>query len=374
MKINKIAVLGFGSFGDPIAEICSNFCFTSVYIRDQDYVDLLEKKRINERYYPEHIVPPHIHFSSNIHEVIFEADVIIFALSGNAFSQIWEQIKENIPQNTILVSLCKTIITETLMTTTEMFLQKSTRVALLTGGSFGFELKDKTFTAFDLCSTDKEVALLLKLMFSKDYIHIKTRIGETFLIQASYAGPAKNVLAVSKGIFDGMNLADNTKFVLLNEMKRELYIFIEHFVGIYTGLTSEQREYFSNIRTNFKNNIFSVDQKSFLENIQKFSPTKLQTLWFAERTDYELSLFGKSSRNRQFGEYIGKGRKYEDLKKEFQNHHVTVEGVYSFESLITISKIIGTEVPLIEYACQAIHQEISLELFLDQCIQYIKTK
>jgi glycerol-3-phosphate dehydrogenase (NAD(P)+) len=161
-------------------------------------------------------------------------------------------------------------------------------------------------------SPNPEVSKLIIDIFTTPYFRVYP---STDLVGCELAGSAKSVIALAVGMAIGLDLGENTQAMIITRGLSE----VARFGGAY-----------------------GADPLTFLG--------------FAGMGDLVASCGSGLSRNRTFGEALGRGGTMEFARKEVAK---TVEGVASAEAIQELAHRVGVEVPIIEVVSDVVKGRIT---------------
>jgi glycerol-3-phosphate dehydrogenase (NAD(P)+) len=270
-KQYKVAVVGGGSWGTAIVSLVAKNINVLWWVRRENQINQIKKKGRNTRYLPNCKLN-----TSNIqltHEkkLIFSADLIIVATPSEFLADIFSLESKQL-DNKIIVSAVKGVIPQINQTPQQYFKQLNSTITygVISGPCHAEEvaLLKKSYLTFS--SPSKNVVNYLSEIFNSDYINIKL---SNDVIGTELAAILKNVYALATGICSGLGYGDNFLAVLItastNELKRVLF-----------ALDPKERV---------------ISQSAYLG-------------------DLLVTCYSLHSRNRRFGNYIGKGYSVESTK------------------------------------------------------------
>lgn len=208
-------------------------------------------------------------------------------------------------------------------------IEKVKNIAILSGPTHAEELAFRKLTTIVATSENIDYAKEVQSIFNNNYLRVYTN---TDVNGVEILGAAKNVLAIAAGICDSHpNLGDNAKAALLTRGLRELKI-----IGLASG----------------------ADSDTF------YGLTGLG--------DLIVTATSKHSRNRKFGELLGKGLSREEAEEEVG---MVVEGVYSVDALHKLKESTNLDLPIIEATYQFIYGGRSLDdILVDMFNREVKSE
>ncbi|OGF48448.1 MAG: glycerol-3-phosphate dehydrogenase [Candidatus Firestonebacteria bacterium RIFOXYC2_FULL_39_67] len=301
----KVAIIGAGGWGTALALVLNeNGQNVTIYEYLKPYAKYLNKKRINTKFLPGIKIPEGIKITASLSDAVKEAKAIVIAIPSKFVRSVLDKLKnEKIRNDVVVLSVVKGIDTKTLERMSEIIkkkLGKKIKLAVLSGPSHAEEVGRKMPTAVIVASKDAKIASYFQTLFSNKYFRVYT---SRDVIGVELGGALKNVIALSKGILDGMELGDNTKAALLTrgmaEMKR---------LALKLGAKSET-----------------------LNGLAGFG-------------DLIVTCMSPHSRNRSVGERIGRGEK---LSKILKSMDMVAEGVTTSAAVFRLAKKEKVDMPIV---------------------------
>jgi glycerol-3-phosphate dehydrogenase (NAD(P)+) len=288
---NTAIVLGAGAFGTSIAFVLAqNFKRVIIKARSQDIYDEI-KRGENSTYLPGQTIPAEIVPALSWQEldglILGSVDLVVSGLPTTAIRPFFREnlayVEKFLAQGIPFVSLAKGIDTETLELPDDMFrdyLEKyEDQLTYLSGPSFAKEILDKQITLVSLAGRSRSTLLKAADMMQTDFF----KCFPTYDVKGVLLGGAlKNVLAIASGIIEGLGFNHNTRAAMITRGIVEMLRF-----GV----------------------VFNARPETFYG--------------FSGMGDLILTSTGDTSRNKQFGIEVAKGRKPEEI---IQSTRSVVEG------------------------------------------------
>jgi len=246
------------------------------------------------------------------------ADMLVSAVPCQFMRQIWNRLKEHVPEDAAIVSVAKGIENDTLLRPTEILAEilhsecgvqrsatqnaeRSGRLAVLSGPTIADELARKLPATACAASHNESLAKNIQHTFSDNVSWFRVYTN-TDVVGVELAGAMKNVIAIAAGIIDGAGAGDNAKAALLTrglaEIKR-LGITMGARPQTFSGLTG--------------------------------------------LGDLVTTCISPTGRNRSFGERIGRGQTIEQARGANES---VVEGITTCESVIALARKYEVEMPI----------------------------
>ncbi len=303
----KYAVFGAGSWATAIVKmLCENLDEVGWYMRSVYTKEHLLKEKHNPNYLSS--VEFHLEqlkISNDINEIADYADILIFVIPSAFIHSELEKLTTNIENKTI-VSAVKGIIPETGLLVGEHFHDAYKipfdNIAVIAGPCHAEEVALERLSYLTISCADAKKAQHIADALSSRYI--KTKISDD-IIGTEYAVMLKNIYAIAAGIAHGLGYGDNFQSVLMSNAIREM--------------------------------------KRFIKKMHKMKRNINNSAYLGDLLVTGYSVF---SRNRMFGNMIGKGYTVKSAQMEM---NMVAEGYYATKSafLLNEKNIKKTRLPII---------------------------
>ncbi len=313
-KHPKIAVFGGGSWATAIVKmLCENLDEVGWYMRSQSAIDYIKENEHNPNYLSSAEFDVNkLLLSSNINETVSYADILIFAIPSAFIKTELDLITVDFSSK-IIFSAIKGIIPESGLIVGEHFNQKLnipfSNIGVISGPCHAEEVAMERLSYLTIACRDLDKASLMSNYISSHYIKTKT---SDDIIGIEYAAMLKNIFAIAAGIAHGLGYGDNFQSVLMSNSIREMKRFIKK-------------------RHKMKRNI---NNSAYLGDLLV--------------TGY--SIF---SRNRMFGNMIGKGY---TVKSAMMEMSMVAEGYYASKSAYLLNEKNPANTPIINAVYAILYQ------------------
>ncbi len=298
----NVAVIGTGGWGTALAVLLhGNGHKVTLWGRLPEEVEPIIAAGENKAFLPGVKIPREILLTLDAQSALREAALVVLAVPSHGMRPICEKVREFLPPGLPLVSVAKGIETETGARMSEVIAQvlKTDRIIALSGPSHAEEVGRGIPTAVVVAAKDHALAATAQKAFMNERFRIYTHDD---IIGVELGGALKNVIAIAAGACDGIGFGDNTKAALctrgLAEMTR---------LGVALGA---RRETF-----------FGLSGVG----------------------DLIVTAFSRHSRNRGFGERLGKGETPGQIAASTQ---MVAEGVKTAKSAWQLAQRHGVDVPI----------------------------
>lgn len=299
----KVAVIGGGTWGTTVANLCAQNKPTMLWARNSDDVASINDRHENARYLPGYALHNDLTASTDLAAVLADADVTLIGLPSDVLGDALNAMGDLLVAGTPIISLTKGFDPKTAQRMSEVIARKlpGHRVGVLTGPNLAKEILDNQATASVLAFEDLELAESLQSLFATERFRIYTNPDVT---GCEIGGALKNVIAIAVGMADGLSAGDNTRAALVTRGVAEMTR-----LGVALG---GEPETFTGL---------------------------------AGMGDLLATSISDQSRNRAFGEALGKGQEISTITAEMD--HV-VEGVTSAPIVARLAREAGVELPICE--------------------------
>ncbi|WP_282148573.1 NAD(P)H-dependent glycerol-3-phosphate dehydrogenase [Algibacter lectus] len=312
----KYAVFGAGSWATAIVKMLSEnldeigWYMRSVYTKEH---------LIREQHNPNYLSSVEFHLdqlklSNDINEIAEYADVLIFVIPSAFIHSELEKINVNIENKTI-VSAVKGIMPETGLLVGQHFHDiynvPYDNIAVIAGPCHAEEVALERLSYLTISCSDQVKAKQIADNLSSDYI--KTKITDD-IIGVEYAVMLKNIYAIAAGIAHGLGYGDNFQSVLMSNSIREM--------------------------------------KRFIKKMHKMKRNINNSAYLGDLLVTGYSVF---SRNRMFGNMIGKGYTVKSAQMEMS---MVAEGYYATKSahLLNSKNTKKTQLPIINAVYEILYE------------------
>lgn len=300
----KFAVIGAGGWGTALACILADSRDSVVlWAHNPDVANELNTSGTNATYLPGISIPDGIIATHSVDELA-GADAYVITVPTQYIRATFSEYAFPL-RDKIVISGSKGVERNTLLRVSEILADVAgvpdSLFAALTGPSHAEEAARGVPTTVVAAASDSSVAAMVQKSFSTPTFRVYT---SEDVVGAELGGALKNVIAISAGIIDGLQLGDNTKAALMTRGLVEITR-----LGVAMG----------------------AEQPTF---------SGLSGLG-----DLIVTCMSRHSRNRWVGEEIGRGKKLEQVLRETKK---VAEGVTTAISALALGKKYNVELPIVE--------------------------
>ncbi|MGC8766133.1 MAG: NAD(P)H-dependent glycerol-3-phosphate dehydrogenase [Brevinematia bacterium] len=295
----NIGIIGSGSWGLALSIVFSEKNNVKLWIRREETLNYLKEHRESPDYLKGIKLPKNIIFTSYFEE-LKDRDVIFVVVPSKYFRETIRNFKKYIEEK-VIISCTKGIETDTLYFPTDIIKEEINPkyLGVLSGPSHAEEVARKLPCAVTLSTNSTKITKQIQKEISTNFFRVY-EWHDTRGIEIS--GAYKNVIAISAGIIDGLNLGNNAKASLITRGLHEIVKLGKKIGG------------------------------------------KTETFYGLSGVgDLIVTCTSNYSRNRNLGEMIARGYKAEEVMK---NSKMVAEGYYNAISVKKLSEKYRVELPI----------------------------
>lgn len=315
----KVAVMGAGSWGTTLAKVFADAgCRTTLWARRAEVAQEINEQRTNSRYLEKVQLPEALEATADAAEALDGAEIVVLGVPSQTLRANLSEWAPMIPNNATLVSLAKGVEKGTFKRMSQVIAEVSgadpERIAVLSGPNLAREIALEQPAATVIACEDHNRAQLVQAALSAPYFRPYTN---TDVVGAEIGGACKNVIALACGMSVGRGMGENTVAMLITRGLAEITRLGE---------------------------AMGADPRTFAG--------------LAGLGDLVATCTSPLSRNRSFGERLGKGGTLDDAREA--THGQVAEGVTSSQSIHELAKLQGVEMPITTAVYAVCHKGVDV--------------
>lgn len=221
MADSKLAVIGGGSWGTTVASLASRNADVTLWARDPNTVDEINREHRNSRYLGDAALNPTLRANADIIETIKGADAVIMGVPSDSFRGVLEGIASHLPDNVPVISLTKGLERGTRLRMTEIIREVAPGrpAGVLTGPNLAREIVAGQAAASVLAFDDPSACTWLQPVLNAGLFRVYTNPDA---VGCELGGVLKNIIAIAVGMGDGLGAGDNTRAALITRGLAEM--------------------------------------------------------------------------------------------------------------------------------------------------------
>jgi glycerol-3-phosphate dehydrogenase (NAD(P)+) len=306
-KLNRIAVIGGGSWATAIVKMLSdNLLEKKIYwwMRSEDAAEHIRKYKHNPNYLSSvEIKVDAAHIYTDIRKAIKNAQILLLNVPAAFLKDAFADLTPEDLKGKKIISAIKGIVPDENQIIAEFIHHKYEipfqDIVVISGPCHAEEVALEKLSYLTIASPDLQLAELFASQISNRYI--KTIVSDD-IYGTEYAAVLKNIYAVASGICHGIGYGDNFQAVLISNAIRE----IGRFVAAIHPIDRD------------------IKESAYLGDLM-------------------VTAYSQFSRNRTFGNMIGKGYTVKSAQLEM---NMIAEGYYAVNSIHQINKIYKVNMPI----------------------------
>lgn len=314
----RVAVIGGGSWATAIVKMLANNCDDILWwIRKPETADFIKKYKHNPNYLSAVAINlDRVNIHTSIQEVIKQADIIIMAVPAAFLAQTLNKLSKTDFENKIIVSAIKGIVPEQNKIVGDYlhdnFDIEYGNITVISGPCHAEEVALEKLSYLTIACSNTQNAQIVADQLACRYI--KCSVTDD-IFGTEYAAVLKNIFAVASGICHGLGYGDNFQAVLVSNAIQEIERFVDAVHPIHRD----------------------IKQSAYLG-------------------DLLVTAYSQFSRNRTFGNMLGKG--YSVKSAQFEMNMIA-EGYYAAKCLYEINKKHQVSMPISTAVYNIIYERIS---------------
>lgn len=306
----RITIIGDGGWGTALGLVLHrNGHAVRLWGIDPAYLETVRETGENRRFLPGISLPDAFEWTADPEEAVRDRDAFLVAVPSKFYQATLQRFAGWIPPDSPVVTVSKGLLEDERLSTWCQRLLGSRAVAALSGPSHAEEVAKGSPTAVTIASETPALAESFQALFSQPHFRVYT---STDLIGVELGGALKNVIAIAAGISDGLGFGDNTKAALITRGLAELMR-----LGTAAGGRPETFAGLSGVG------------------------------------DLIVTCGSTLSRNRGFGERIGRGETREQIEASM---NMIAEGVFNARTARDLAHHLGVSAPITEEVHAILYQ------------------
>jgi glycerol-3-phosphate dehydrogenase (NAD(P)+) len=317
--MSKVAVLGAGSWGTAFSMVLADGGNdVTIWGRREEVCAAINDQRENVEYLPGIELPPVVSATNDHEKALHDADVVVLAVPSQQLRENLTVFAPYIAEDAVMVSLMKGIELGSLKRMSEVIAEvtgaSAGRIAVISGPNLAKEIARREPAASVVACADAEVARMLQERCHSPAFRPYTSVD---VLGCELGGTYKNVVALAVGMAVGLGFGDNTTASVITR-----------------GLAETAR-----LAT-------------------RLGANPLTLMGLAGLGDLVATCSSPLSRNRTFGENLGKGMSAEQL---FAKTRQVAEGAKSCSSIRALAERAGVDAPVAEHVDKVIAGTITAQ-------------
>jgi glycerol-3-phosphate dehydrogenase (NAD(P)+) len=314
----KIGIIGGGSWATALIKmLCNNLDVIHWWLRDKSAIEYIQKYHHNPNYLSSvELAMDKLAVSTDLKDVIKRSDYLIMAVPSAFLKDALSGLSAEDFKGKVIFSAIKGIIPEDNTIIAEFFNRQFdvplNSIGVIAGPCHAEEVAMEKLSYLTIASQHTPYAETIAHNLSCRYI--KTTVSDD-IYGTEYSSVLKNVFAVASGICHGLGYGDNFQAVLISNAIQEISRFVNQVHPIDRDIKSS-----------------------------------------AYLGDLMVTAYSQFSRNRMFGNMVGKGYSVKYAQMEM---NMVAEGYYAVKCIHEINKEHNVDMPICEAVYRILYEKIS---------------
>lgn len=312
----SIAVIGAGSWATALVKILSEGAVNiRWWLRNQESLEHIRRYQRNPDYLSDvPIHPEKVKLFAQMKEAVQGAQYVIIAIPAAFVQDALSQISADDLKDKVLVSAVKGVVPEKNWLITELleheYQVSPNNMCVIAGPCHAEEVALEKQSYLTIASDDFAQAEKFAQLIANRFIKA---VPNQDVYGVEYAAVMKNIIALACGIAHGLGYGDNFQAVLVSCAMQEIRRFVE-----------------------------------------KVSPCERDLYASAYLGDLLVTAYSQFSRNRTFGNMIGRGYTVKSAQMEM---NMIAEGYYAVKSIYEINQKFGVDMPITQAVYSILYEK-----------------
>ncbi len=301
----RIAIIGSGSWATALAKLFLNNCNQiNWFIRSEADVDFFKQQHSNPKYLSGvNFDVSKINFYTNLQACVYASEYLILAIPSAFLNDAFVTLTKESVSHKIIFSAIKGIVPQHNLIVGDYLNQiynvPLENIGVITGPCHAEEVALEKLSYLTIASQNTKNAALIGELLTCRYL--QTTVSDD-IYGTEYSAVLKNVIAVAGGICHGLGYGDNFLAVLVSNAIQE----IKRFVDVVHPIDRD------------------INASAYLG-------------------DLLVTAYSQFSRNRMFGNMLGKGYGVKQAQLEM---NMVAEGYYAVKCVFEINKKYNVDMPI----------------------------
>jgi glycerol-3-phosphate dehydrogenase (NAD(P)+) len=305
----NITILGAGAWGTALAKLLHDESRQlTVWAHEPECLEQMQRAGRNDMFLPGIDLPRGWRFEADPRRAVASAELVVAAVPSMAFRRVTACLGD---YTGVVVTVTKGIEYDTGRTMSGVLEETAprARAVALSGPTLALEVARGIPTAIVAACADLDLAQQVQALFHRPAFRVYTSAD---ILGVELGGALKNVMAIAAGVCDGLGFGDNSKAALITRSIAEM-----RRLGVACGAQSETFAGLSGLG------------------------------------DLTVTCFSKLSRNRSFGERLGRGEQADTIRHSLVS---VAEGDPTSRSAYRLARQLGVVSPITDEVYAMLHE------------------
>lgn len=227
MLVN-VGIIGAGSMGTAMSQTIAHNANVFLFARRKEICNDINFNRVNTQYFPNVKLHNNIKAVNDLND-LKDVEIIFLCIPSSTVRDTVQKLNEIVKDDCIFVSTAKGVEKETNKRMTEIIEDIIQRPAVaFSGPNIASEMVKNLFASTTIACQDDSYLNKVKNILTTDSFKVNAN---NDVIGTEFCGIIKNVIAISQGICEGMDINDNARFAVFTKSYLETKEIIEKLGG-----------------------------------------------------------------------------------------------------------------------------------------------
>ena len=224
----KIAVVGAGAMGTAVAQTVASNSNVLLFARREEVSNDINKNHCNSQYFPNVKLSDNIIAINDFNE-LKNSEIIFLCIPSSSMREVITELNGIVNEKCIFVSTAKGIENKTNKRMSEIIEEITGRPPVVfSGPNIASEMVKKLSASTTIACNNEIYLEIVKQVLVNDTFKVNSN---TDVIGTEFSGIIKNIVAISQGICEGMDINDNARFAVFTQSFKETKDIIEKLGG-----------------------------------------------------------------------------------------------------------------------------------------------
>lgn len=223
-----VGVIGAGAMGTAVAQTVSPNANVLLYARREEICNDINNNNVNSQYFPNVKLHENIVAVSDLNE-LKNVEILFLCIPSSVMRELVEKLNGIVNEECIFVSTAKGIENKTNKTMTDIIKEITKRPPVaFSGPNIASEMVKNLSASTTIACNDENYLNKVKDVLITDSFKVNAN---NDVIGTEFCGIIKNVVAISQGICEGMDINNNARFAVFTKSYVETKDIIEKLGG-----------------------------------------------------------------------------------------------------------------------------------------------
>ncbi|MBE6508521.1 MAG: NAD(P)H-dependent glycerol-3-phosphate dehydrogenase [Methanobrevibacter sp.] len=223
-----VGVIGAGAMGTAVAQTVAPNANVLLYARREEICNDINNTKVNSQYFPNVKLHENITAVCDLNE-LKDVEIIFLCIPSSVMRELVEKLNNVVNRDCIFVNTAKGLENKTNKTMTDIIEEITERPPVaFSGPNIASEMVKSSPASTTIACVNDNCLNKVKNVLVTDSFKVNAN---NDVIGTEFCGILKNIVAISQGICEGMNINNNAKFAVFTKSYNETKDIIEKLGG-----------------------------------------------------------------------------------------------------------------------------------------------